>query len=202
MIVWLCEIPSKIDKTLVSFLPLKQRERFSRYVRPIRAAQYLYSRLFYLKVLELLGIADRNCDFPINAHHKPIISSKGTFYTSLSHSGNYFSLALSMHPVAVDIEIRVDRCFDDLADFIVDEYAASLIKNSPDKNIAFYRYWCHKECQIKLQSFETKNYISVSHPITTLSGTELMLSCLHSPSEITRIKQINSIFTPLPDLFI
>ena len=68
---------------------------------------------------------------------------------SISHSGEYACVAISLSPVGVDIQEQ--RPFDEkLVDFISNDAEKKIYKLALDKTDAFYKTWCIKESYIKL----------------------------------------------------
>lgn len=57
MLIWFCEIAlENNNESLIHQLSMRQLTRYRRFCRPIRAIQYLYSRLFYKRVLAALKV--------------------------------------------------------------------------------------------------------------------------------------------------
>lgn len=147
MIIFRCDFDSREDKKARSFLTPGQTERYARLSRPIRARQYLYSRVLYNRLINELQATRYDEDFPQGRPHHPIESEKGRFYTALTHSDHYFALALSRFPVAVDMEVMIERDFAALAPLFSHPNVSDAALTDRD---AFYRAWCEEECRIKL----------------------------------------------------
>ena len=142
MIVYFCRFNPNEAHARSKALPEVFRDRFQRIARSERAAQYVFSRLFYQNLCKHLKVIDPVSDFAQHAPHLPIRTSDGVYHTALSHSGAFFALALSRHPVSVDIEMMAPRDFVSLSE-------VSGLKSEPNAQ-AFYQAWCRYECDIKL----------------------------------------------------
>lgn len=144
MIVYFCRFDINETSARFKALPEVFKKRLERITRSERAAQYIFSRLFYGNLCEHLKVIDPIRDFPQGAPHEPIRTNNGLYYTSLSHSGPFFALALSREPVSVDIEVMLPRDFHSLSEM-------SGIVCEPNA-LSFYRAWCRHECDIKLEA--------------------------------------------------
>lgn len=195
MIVWFCEIPyQSITEKLTNWLTTDQLARYRHFSRPIRASQYLYSRIFYKRVLIALGAVNHNNDFPIGTPHPPIITKQGRFYTSLTHSNQYFALSLSAYPNAVDTEVMIERKFAQLANCMGNIQMALSIRESHQPALFFYRFWCRRECQIKMGENSQSGY-AFTHKLINSYPQPVMLCCLHKNDEKVEIRHIHHILS-------
>lgn len=193
MLIWFCEIDlENNNEGLIHQLSTRQLTRYQRFCRPIRATQYLYSRLFYKRVLAALKADGHLDDFPIGQPHPPIDTECGRFYTSLTHSGRYFALSFSHFPHAVDAEVMVQRDFLQLADWFGNEQTISTIKESSDRALDFYRFWCRHECQIKVGNSNLNDY-GFTEEVINKDSLPVMLSCLHRKADNPTIRYIRDV---------
>ena len=193
MLIWFCEIDlENNNEGLIHQLSTRQLTRYQGFCRPIRATQYLYSRLFYKRVLAALKANGQPNDFPIGQPHPPIETEYGRFYTSLTHSDRYFALCISHFPNAIDAEVMVQRDFLQLADWFTDKQAIKTIKESSDRARDFYRFWCRHECQIKLGDNNLNDYGFTEEVIET-DSLPVMLCCLHRCEDKPTIRYIRDI---------
>ncbi len=73
MLVWFCELALENDsESLINRLSPQQLTRYRHFCRSVRASQYLYSRLFYKRVLAALKANGQPNDFPIG-HPIPLL---------------------------------------------------------------------------------------------------------------------------------
>lgn len=192
MIVFWCDFDSWEDKKGEALLTPEQTKRYSHFTRPIRARQYLYSRVFYNRLIARLQATDYDEDFRPGLPHRPIQTETGPIYTSLTHSDHYFALALSRFSVAVDMEVMVERDFKNLASFF--EHPNTRHEELADAD-AFYCAWCEAECREKLHSafIDLKQYRMLSEKLT--GNPPVKLCALYDARESARVIRINSILT-------
>ena len=192
MIVFWCDFNSREDKIARSYLTAGQTERYARLSRPIRARQYLYSRVFYNQLINRLEATDYDEDFRPGLPHRPIQTKTGPVYTSLTHSDHYFALALSRFAVAVDMEVMVERDFKNLAPLF--NHPNHRNEELADAD-AFYRAWCEAECREKLHlaSIDEKQYRMLSEKLR--ADSPVRLCALYDARESARVIRLDNILT-------
>ena len=192
MIIFRCDFDSREDKIARSLLTPGQTERYARLSRPIRARQYLYSRVLYNRLIKKLRATRYDEDFPQGSPHHPIESEKGRFYTALTHSDHYFALALSRFPVAVDMEVMIERDFAALAPLFSHPNVSDEALTDRE---AFYRAWCEEECSIKLNvpSVDQKQYRTLWENFA--DNPPVALCALYDSRESARVIRLNNVLT-------
>ncbi len=190
MIVYLCDMKKTDTRELECHLTDSQLARYRRCLRPERQRQYLCSRVFYNRIKKSLHAAGDD-DFPVHSRHRPLMCEKGLFYTSLSHSGDFFALSLSSTPAAVDMEVVRQRNFPALADCAFERPVALKIKNSDNPKKAFHERWAQRECQIKLPDDSQKaGKLLFTSYWEKINGSEICLGVLRQKSESVRIERV------------
>ena len=192
MIIFRCDFDSREDKIARSLLTPGQTERYARLSRPIRARQYLYSRVLYNRLIKKLRATRYDEEFPQGSPHPPIESEKGRFYTALTHSDHYFALALSRFPVAVDMEVMIERDFAALAPLFSHPNVSDEALTDRE---AFYRAWCEEECSIKLNvpSVDQKQYRTLWENFA--DNPPVALCALYDSRESARVIRLNNVLT-------
>ena len=97
-----------------------------------------------------------------------------TVHFSLSHSGDYWIIALASYPLGLDLQEHKGPCKPSLAMRYFHPEELSFWQKNEEKREVFYDIWCAKESYVKYTGEGiTRN----------LSG----FSCLHPPVPLTRI---------------
>lgn len=99
------------------------------------------------------GIDPAEHEFIRNSSGKPSLKSPyQVFHFNLSHSENYFLMAVSLQPVGVDLE-KKNRKIPELKDIISRYYSSEeqeTVRNSAYPEESFLKIWTMKESVIKL----------------------------------------------------
>ena len=98
----------------------------------------------YYLLKELLKLKD-NADFTYNENGKPQLDG---FYFSLSHCDAVICIAIGNAQIGVDVE-KLRKYDDNLAKFILNDEELTYVREQPNKDEIFTKYWTQKEATIK-----------------------------------------------------
>ncbi len=150
--VWRIRVPAA-DTDLEghrSVLSAAEQDRASRFVQPDDACRYIIAHGVLRQLLsEHTDIAKHQLFFTKNEFGKPALvlsDSKAAIHFNLSHSGGFVIIALSRHPVGVDVEyLKTDFSFGSLLPHYFTAAEAQLISTSASPLAAFFSAWTRKE---------------------------------------------------------
>lgn len=148
-----------------------QRFYFERHRRRFATARTCVREILgtYLKQLP------QEIAFTYEKHGKPALINNGNIHFNVSHTGDLGILAVSTHPVGVDMEQYSGRPYAGIAKQLFSEQEQSTLKMMPQATQAafFFRIWALKEAFIKA------NGLGLSYPLQQitmpLAGTEPVL---------------------------
>ena len=125
------------------------------------SAEFLAKKL----VSEYLNTSIENVEILRSETGKPYIKDNAVFI-SISHSGSFVAVAVNDTPIGIDIEIIKEKDLK-LIDKIFSHDDLSIIKQSENKLLDFYKIWTAKEAYFK---FSEKSYKEIKEtPYTVLS---------------------------------
>lgn len=137
---------------LYQTLPQKRKEAVDRARNEEVAKKRLYTGAFLQHVLSKeTGLLEEQLHYEYNQWGKPKLVNAPNVHFNLSHSGEYVVLAVSDHPVGVDVEHKskqylslAKRCF------CKEEYEDILsLQDENARRRRFLEYWTMKEAYIK-----------------------------------------------------
>ena len=180
---------SKVDnldvEKVISFLPKARVEKINRLEDEHAQKLSAGVHLLLINSLRELGIKADDYEYKYDSNGKPILE-RCPLYFSLSHSGDYVSVAISDTPVGADIEIMRDVNFD-IRRYVFTEKDEQEFKHCKNELICFYEKWTKKEAQYKLDGRPFKgDYDDPCYNIKI--GENIMLAV--APNKPTEIKEM------------
>ena len=142
--------------------------------------QFLWSRVLYNGLIRRITGSLPSFELQAGQPHPSFIYNGQTYFTSISHTGQWVAVALDTSPVAIDIETIKPRQWQGLSEVIFPEHATRWIEESTSPLESFYIVWGQRECEIKLQSWPAAPRLFRASKITT-KPHDLMLTCLCHP---------------------
>lgn len=136
---------------LLDVVSLQRRERALKY-------RFLSDQYACLKSYELLLKLLRECgvylngkpNFMYNEHNKPMLTDFPEIHFSISHCKKAILVAVSDHPVGVDVE-AIRPVSEALIRRTMNECEAKEILSAAHPEIRFAEYWTKKEAVVKLR---------------------------------------------------
>lgn len=157
-----------------------QLERLATIGHEKARGQFIWSRVIYNGLMRRITGHLPTFELPIGQAHPAFDHNGQTYYSSLSHTGNWVAVAFDTAPVAIDIETIKPRQWQSLSEFAFPEHASRWIQESESPLEAFYIIWGQRECDIKMQSWPQTPRLFRASKITT-QPVDLMLTCLCDP---------------------
>lgn len=132
-------------------LPLLSEMEIARSSRFLRREdqQNYFVRKYALRILlgKFLGQAPAEIRYFLQENKKP--AADGLQFNA-SHSKNYVAIAISTHPIGIDIEyLNPDFDHTDILAQCFDDEETRFIKNGTDPRLNFYTLWTRKEAMLK-----------------------------------------------------
>ncbi|BDD04920.1 4'-phosphopantetheinyl transferase family protein [Aureibacter tunicatorum] len=133
----------------------EERSRYERYLSKDKKEEFLKGRAFLKNNLaESLGLSAKSISFSYTKNGKPYLSeiySPHICHFNLSHTKDYFLLAISTKPIGVDIETLRSVEMDEMIHFLSPQELKSLksISYEKDRIIQLYKLFTSKEAFIK-----------------------------------------------------
>lgn len=150
--VWRVGVPEHGVKTEsnLDLLSAAEKDRASRFAQHEDAQRYIAGHCALRRLLSShTGIATHQLVFTKNEFGKPALGhhqNTANIHFNLSHSGQYVIIALSKHPVGVDLEyVKNDFNFRSLLPHYFTTAEAQYITASPSPVEVFFRSWTLKE---------------------------------------------------------
>ncbi len=150
--VWRVSVPEQGVKTesYLSLLSAAEKDRASRFVQYEDAQRYVAGHCALRRLLSShTSIVAHELMFTKNEFGKPALAhhqNTANAHFNLSHSGQYVIIALSKHPIGVDLEyIKNDFNFRSLLPHYFTTAEAQYITASLSPVEAFFRSWTLKE---------------------------------------------------------
>lgn len=179
----------KIEETteeLLSFLPIRLRERYEEEVRTgfksvIRRNEWLAIRVLAHKVFDL------SAPIAYKPTHAPFIPHTSA-YISISHCPHLAALALSEHPVGIDLELEGPRALRIKSKFLTQEEAQTVFRTAPSitNDFAATAAWTAKEAAFKFFAHKTPLSLIQEAVITSFSESGCTLKASFSPLNTCR----------------
>lgn len=151
-----CGCSYEQTKKLRKILPPERLEKLDRFCNEKKAEKYLLSSAFLQYVLSgALGTFPQEISYIYGEYGKPEILYKEDykgrrFDFNLSHSGRYAVLAVSDHPVGIDVErLKMGRLAVAKRFFCEEEYEEILNAPEQARDSFFLKYWTMKEAYVK-----------------------------------------------------
>lgn len=142
--------------------------------------QFIWSRVLYNGLIRRLTGAMPTFELIPHQPHPTIRHGDLTYYSSISHTGNWVAVAFDTSPVAIDLETMKSREWQKLSEFAFPTEACRWIESSTSPQDAFYIVWGQRECEIKMQTWKREKNLFRANKITT-KPHDLMLTCLCDP---------------------
>lgn len=150
--VWRVSVPEYGVKTEsnLDLLSAAEKDRASRCVKHEDAQRYIAGHCALRRLLSShTGIAPQELIFTKNEFGKPALATQHnpkSLHFNMSHSGLYVIIALSRHPVGIDVEsIKSDFNFRSLLPNYFTTAEAHFITNAVSPVDAFFTVWTRKE---------------------------------------------------------
>ncbi len=150
--VWRVRVPAAINyiENFQSVLSVAENDRASRFVHPEDACRYITAHGVLRHLLSAhTGIAKHQLLFTKNEFGKSALvlgDSKAAIHFNLSHSGRFVIIALSKHPVGIDVEyLKSDFSFGSLLPYYFTVAEAQFVSRSASPPAAFFSAWTRKE---------------------------------------------------------
>lgn len=100
--------------------------------------------------LKAYGLLEKNMEYGILEHKKPVFLNRPDIFFNISHSGNFAAAAFSDKSVGIDIEDRKRRAdTEHLAKRFFSEFERALIDRAKNSNEVFFKLWTRKESLLK-----------------------------------------------------
>jgi len=171
---------------LLSFLPSRLQERYGkeaqiRFKSATRRNEWLAVRVLAHQVFGLSApIAYKPTDVPF-IPRTPI-------YISISHCPHFAALALSEHPVGIDLELEGPRALRIKSKFLTQEETQTVFRDSLPltKEFAATAAWTAKEAAFKFFAHKTPLNLIQEAVITSFSETGCTLNASSSPMNACR----------------
>ena len=139
------------EEEINRLLPLvsdERREEALRYKHLFGQFACLKSYVMLREMLEKRGLT-HPFRFERNEHGKPFLADHPEIHFNISHCKNGIAVAVSDHPVGIDIE-SYREVSDSLLRYTMNEEEQRIIKESDDPVRTFTEYWTKKEAVFKL----------------------------------------------------
>ena len=146
-----CDCSGEQSLALYEKLSKDRKEKVDRLKRQELADKQILIGAFLEHCLcDYLEISDNTIEFGYNDRGKPYIKGSKLHF-NMSHSGDYVVLAVSDHPVGIDIErLRCGRLSVAKRCFCKEEYEDIINAGSEEnQNRRFLEYWTLKEAYVK-----------------------------------------------------
>jgi len=152
-VVYFAEISEFEDEDetekLLSCVSNEKRQKLKRYHFPIDRKLSLYAELLVRqKATEDLQITNDSIKFSVNEYGKPYLQGYSDFHFNISHTRNALVATFSNDEIGIDIE-RIKPVDLKIADRFFTSDEQINIRQSENKDIAFYDIWTKKEAYIK-----------------------------------------------------
>lgn len=144
---------------LYNRLPKERQERIDKLKNQQLREERILIGAFQQKVLSnVTGISIEEIAYQYNEQGKPELDLsrvttkvEGPFYFNMSHSGEYVVLAVSDHPIGIDVEYKT-RNYEKVGKRCFHEKEWEQIINAPEelREQLFLKYWTMKEAYVKL----------------------------------------------------
>ncbi|WP_051271243.1 4'-phosphopantetheinyl transferase family protein [Shimazuella kribbensis] len=154
--LWLFSIDPQDYKNnkFLSILSIEEQEKAAKFHFSSDREKFVISHGIMRQLLSsYLACDPQEIQYEKNAYGKPSLSSPSSYvHFNLSHSSQLGALAVSSHPIGVDIEyIHVLDDYVSLTKHFLSEKESKYFRDleSRDQKTAFYRAWTIKEAYIK-----------------------------------------------------
>lgn len=134
---------------LLPLVSAERREEALRYKHLFGQFACLQSYVMLRGLLEQKGLSHPFL-FDYNEHGKPSLKDHPEVHFNLSHCKNGIAVAVSDHPVGIDIE-AFRAVSDSLIRYTMNDDECRLILGSDDPERTFCEYWTKKEAVFKLR---------------------------------------------------
>ncbi len=146
------EMSQCTEEEVQRLLPLVSDERRAdalRYKHLFGQFASLKSYVMLRELLEQRGLSHPFL-FDRNEHGKPFLKDHPEVHFNISHCKNGIAVAVSDHPVGIDIE-SFRKVSDSLLRYTMNEDERHIIQGSDDPIRTFCEYWTKKEAVFKLR---------------------------------------------------
>ncbi len=140
------------EEEIQRLLPLvteERREEALRYKHLFGQFACLKSYVMLRELLEQRGLSHPFV-FVKNEHGKPFLKDHPDIHFNLSHCKSGIAVAVSNHPIGIDIE-SYRNVSDSLIRYTMNEEEQRIIRESDDPVRTFTEYWTKKEAVFKLR---------------------------------------------------
>ena len=148
-----------------------------------RRSMSIFSKSIRKKILtKHLNIKPEFLRFSKGRHGKPILKGRNDFHFNISHSNNYWMMALSKDgEIGIDIEFHKDR--KNMDDIVTSYFHSSEReeynnqKSDTEKKVFFYHIWTRKEAYAKYlgmglnYNFSSSDFTNNNVPTVPISTT-------------------------------
>lgn len=151
--VWIGQLDDHVGDAWRSVLSPAERTAADRFLAPLHRTRYAVAHGRLRQILgSYLGGTHYEGGFSIGAHGKPFLPGAPGLQFNLAHAGDRFAVAVSRHPVGVDIEaidreVEVERIITSF--FSETERTRLLDLPSADHLASFFHLWTQKEAYLK-----------------------------------------------------
>lgn|GEM_PF-786608 len=135
----------KVDFKAV--LSKKELEKAYRFLRQNDRESYIISK-YFLRILlsKFIHLSATEIEYSYTGNHKPALPE---IQFNMSHSENYVLIAISEHPIGIDIEyVNRNFNFSEMMPMCFNQQESSFILND-DPITKFYLLWTRKEALLK-----------------------------------------------------
>lgn len=155
------------QKEYLAFLDEEKLSQFNMTTNESRKKSLLISHGFLKEtVSEEYDIDKKDLVFSVTESGKPFCKSHGDIHFSISHSGDYFAVAISEKEVGIDIQI-LKNPDDKLIGRVCCENEKLFVNASENKEKAFTEIWTKKEAYLKALG------TGIDRELKTVDTTEL-----------------------------
>lgn len=157
-----------------------QKQRYGAANSEKRRLQFAWSRVIYNGLMRRITGAFPTFELVASQPHPSFEHNGQTYYSSISHTGNWVAVAFDTHPIAIDLETMKPRQWQQLSELTFNDNTIEWIRESASPLEAFYLMWGQRECEIKMQSYPIDARLFRGSKIKT-QPYDLMLTCLSDP---------------------
>lgn len=155
------------QKEYLKFLDKEKLSQFNSATNQNRKKSILISHGFLKEaVAQEYNINKKDLVFSVTEKGKPFCRSHENIHFSISHSGDYFAVAISEKEIGIDIQ-TVKNFNEKLVDRVCCEKEKLFVNSSENKSKAFTEIWTKKEAYLKALG------TGIDRELTTVDTTEL-----------------------------
>lgn len=147
-IVYFANIKSFNYKARINELPKERMERFLKFSFEDEKKRFVAVWILLKKAFKMQNLNIDEYRFTYDEKGKPLLVDSPVNF-SISHSGNYVAVILSFNDVGIDVQ-KKQKVSQNLINFTCNSKDLIFMKNSKNKNDAFFTIWCLKESYSKM----------------------------------------------------